>query len=144
MDLRLKRLQHPRPRHPLIARRRLAAQRPADRVPRQARRPGELLDRLAANEVFPPQLSPLLHTDHPLAAFLIANATSLDGTPDSSADRPGGQFSNGGEGSVFTRRRTCPCQQEPASNESSDQQEIGWCRHSLSGSHGDDPGLSFA
>jgi hypothetical protein len=61
MDLRLERLKHARPRRPPVARWRFAPERPPDRVPREARRPGELLDRLAADEVLAPQLGPLLH-----------------------------------------------------------------------------------
>ena len=66
VDLVLERLQHARLRRPRIARRPLAAQRPPDRVARQPRRPRQLLDRLAADEMLAPQLSPLLHLDHPL------------------------------------------------------------------------------
>ena len=69
VDLRLERLQHARPRCPLISRRRLAAQRPADRVLRQARLTHQPLDRLARDEMLASQLGPLLHLDHPLAAL---------------------------------------------------------------------------
>ena len=105
MNLRLERLQHALPWRSLIARRRLAAQRPPNRVLRQPRLAHQPLDRLPSNEMLAPQPGPLLHTNHPLAAFLIADTTRLGIHPDDSADRPGGQFSNGGGGSVFTRRR---------------------------------------
>src|ERR1700757_3889190 len=70
VDLGLERLQDPRPRRSPIARRGLAAQRPPDRVLAQSGLTNQALDRLARDEMLAPQLSPLLHTDHPFPAFL--------------------------------------------------------------------------
>jgi len=51
-----------------IRRRRLASQRPPDRVARHARPARQLLDRHAEHEVLTTKLSPPLHTNHPFAA----------------------------------------------------------------------------
>lgn len=69
MDLVLERIEHARTLRPPITRRRLAAQRPPDRVLRQPRLAHQPLDRLAADEVLAPQLGPPLHSNHPFAAF---------------------------------------------------------------------------
>ena len=98
VDLRFERLEHTRLRRPLIPRRRLASQRAANRVARQPRRSRELLDRLAADEVLTSQLSPLLHTHHPLRRLLVARSRRGSAPPRTTPPTTRG-------GSVFARRR---------------------------------------
>jgi hypothetical protein len=86
----------PRPRRPPMAQRPIAAERPTDRAPRQARRPRELLDRRATNEVLAPQFSPVLHSNHPFR-LPVARSDEAQHHPDDSASHP--------RGAVFTRRR---------------------------------------
>src|SRR4051794_16430850 len=97
MDLGLERLKDASLRHPPIARRPVAPQAPADRVARQYGRPGQLLDRLAADEVLAPQLGPPLPRTPPPAAPPSSWTTSLGTAPDVSASRE--------RGSNFARRR---------------------------------------
>ena len=83
---------------PARQRRQPGPQRPPDRVAREPRRARQLLDRLAADEMLAPQLSPLLHIDHPSShRSPRGKATRVGTAPDSSVAHP--------RGSVFTRRR---------------------------------------
>ena len=106
MNLLLERIEL-RPGRPTPIRRRLIrAQRLTNRVPRQARPPHQLLDRHAVHEVLPTQPSPILHADQPFPPDPIAvDRASFESPADGFATRPGGQFSTGEGGSVFSRRR---------------------------------------
>ncbi len=95
-------IRHPLLRGSLIPRRGLAAQRPPNRVLRQAGLTRQPLDRLSRDEVLAPQPRPLLHTDHPLAAFLVADATRLGIHPDDSANPPRGITFRAAEGGQFS------------------------------------------
>jgi hypothetical protein len=64
VDLVLERIKLRPARRPPIDRRRVAADRAADRVPVQPRPTMDLAHRQPAHEVQPPDLRPLLHPDH--------------------------------------------------------------------------------
>ena len=68
MDLVLERIELRPRRRAGIARRHRRTHGRSDRIARQARPPGELLDRNAAHEVLPAQLGPPLHINQPLTA----------------------------------------------------------------------------
>ena len=107
MDLVLERIELRPRRRAGIARRHRRTHGRSDRIARQTRPPGELLDRDAAHEVLAAQLGPPLHIDQPLTApASIATIVRRSGsTRTPPPTRPRGQSSTGGEGSVFTRRR---------------------------------------
>jgi hypothetical protein len=99
LDLGLERIELRAARPARVPRRHTRAQRRPDRVAREPGPPGQLLDRDATNEMLPPKLSPLLHTDHSFTALasITQDQARLGNTPDASANRP--------RGSEFNRRR---------------------------------------
>src|SRR5438477_459964 len=117
MDLVLERVKLRPSRHPPIHRRLSRAKRPADRVPRQARPPRQLLDRHAPHEMLPTQLGPQLHVQQDLPPDTIAiDRARLDPTPDDSAPPKGvtfqpaeeGQYSAGADILPLGRNRAAP------------------------------------
>src|SRR5207248_997718 len=101
----LERIQLRPGRRPLVLRRRLALDRPGDRV---AMRPGQPMDRALGallDEVQPSDLSPLLHADHTLLLARSQDQARVRDQPDASDSTPGGP--------VFNRRRWSSIQAAP-------------------------------
>ena len=115
MDLVLERIELRTRGRPRIARRLIARQRPPDRVAMQPGPAMNLPDRQAAHEVQPPDLRPLLHSDHPGPPELaLRKRTQAPRTPGRSG------------GPVFNRRRWSSF--HPAPTLTSDGRPRPWLR----------------